>query len=233
MYNQICTAGCGTSAATLVTSTTGVNFTTPGGGVYASARVPATKYFDFAVKAYAGPGMARYEASNLGDVTVRPNGQLEPLGTYGGLTELDFHPTPKLDIFALEGAAYLQRTTYISPLTGLQVGYAGVQSQNDSGCHTQAAPVSGSGYGYSAVPSCSGATRYLSETAVGMTYRFFNSPTKGRLQAQIVYAYLDRMAWQGYTGTSYATSLATGKSAFDAAQGINNMFHTSFRYYLP
>jgi hypothetical protein len=233
VYNQTCTANCGTSAATLVTSTTGTNYTTPGGGLYASARVPATKYADVALKGYFGPGMARYGASNLGDVTVRPTGQLEPLKTSGGLFELDLHPTKKLDIFFLDGIEYLQRTSYVSPLTGQQVGYAPVQFQNNANCNNQSAPVSASGYGYSVTSGCSGSTRYVAESSGGITYRFFSSPTKGRFQMQLVYSYLDKMSWQGYIGTSYANSVALGSQYFHGAQAINNMFSTSFRYYIP
>jgi hypothetical protein len=233
VYNQTCTANCGTSTATLVTSTIGTNYTTPGGGVYASARVPVTKFADFALKGYFGPGMGRYAASNLGDVTVRPTGQLEPLKAAGGLSELDFHPTKKLDVFFLNGIEYLQRTAYVSPLTGQQVGYAGITTQNNAGCNTQAAPTSNNGYSFSTGGTCTGATRYLYESSGGITYRFFNSPTKGRFQMQLIYSYLDRMSWQGYIGPSYAYSVANGSQYFHGAQGVNSMVTTSFRYYIP
>ena len=233
VYNQTCTSACGTSAAVLVTSTQGTNYTTPGGGLYASARVPVTKFADVALKGYFGPGFARYAASTLGDVTVRPNGQLEPLKTTGGLFELDFHPTKKLDIFFLDGIEYLQRTTYISPLTGLQVGYAGITTQNDTSCGAQSVPTNATGYGYSVTGNCSGAIRYIYESTGGLTYRFFSSPTKGRFQMQLVYSYLDKQSWQGYLGTSYANAVALGPQYFHGAQAINNMVTTSFRYYIP
>jgi FKBP-type peptidyl-prolyl cis-trans isomerase len=227
-----------TTANTAATSTVGQNVTTPGGGVYASARVPVTKYFDVALKGAYGAGIARYGASNLGDVTVRENGKLEPLRTVDGLFELDVHPTPKLDLFAFDGAEYLQRTVYkVVDVPGniVQVGYGGITTQNDTGCSTQTAPVSSSGYGYSATPSCSGATRYLLESSVGFTYRFFSSPTKGRFQFSAVYSYLDRQSWQGYRTGSYSAATGTfaAGTTFGAAQGINNMFFTGFRYYIP
>jgi hypothetical protein len=177
--------------------------------------------------------MGRYAASNLGDVTVRPTGQLEPLRAAGGLFELDLHPTKKLDVFFLDGIEYLQRTTYISPLTGQQVGYAGITTQNNAGCNTQAAPTSNNGYSFSTGGTCTGATRYLAESSGGITYRFFNSPTKGRFQMQLIYSYLDRMSWQGYIGSSYASSVGLGSQYFHGVQGVNNMVTTSFRYYIP
>jgi hypothetical protein len=227
-----------TTANTAATSTAGQNIWTPGGGIYASARVPATKYVDVALKGAFGAGTARYEAANLGDVTVREDGKLEPLRTVSGLFELDLHPTKKLDIFVLDGMAYLQRTTYkVVDVPGniVQVGYGGITTQNDTGCYTQTAPVNATGYGYSATPSCSGATRYLLESSAGITYRFFNSPTKGRFQMQLIYSYLDRESWQGYKTGSYsaATGAFAAGTTFGSAQGINNLFSTSFRYYIP
>ncbi len=213
------------------------NNTSVGAGIYASARVPVTKFADVALKVTYGKGVARYEASNLGDVTARPDGVLVPLKTGDGLFELDLHPTPKLDIFFLAGAEYLQRTVYLSS-TGVQVGYAPFSVQNDTGCYLQPVPVSGSGNAYGVGGNCAGATRYLAEFTPGFTYRFFNSPTKGRLQFQATYSYLDRQAWQGYAGTT-APTFANGNfalpagDAYQSAQGTTGMFHTSFRYYIP
>jgi len=233
VYAQTCTANCGTATAVLTTSTTGTNYTTLGGGVYVAAVLPITKYADFMVSAKTGPGMGRYSAANLGDVTVRPTGQLEPLKSSAGVAELDIHLTKKLDIFTIDGGEYLQRTVYVSPLTGLQVGYGAITGQNNAGCNTQTAPTSASGYGYGTGGTCTGATRYLIELTGGMTYKFFNSPTKGRFQASVNYSYLDRMSWQGYIGTSYATSVFLGSQYFHGVQGTNNMVFTSLRYYIP
>jgi hypothetical protein len=213
------------------------NNTSIGAGAYISGRVPVTKYADVALKLTYGKGIGRYEASNLGDVTARPDGVLVPLKTGDGLFELDLHPTPKFDIFVLAGAEYLQRTVYTSS-TGVQVGYAPFSVQNDTGCYLQPVPVSNSGNAYAVGGNCAGATRYLAEFTPGITYRFFNSPTKGRLQFQATYSYLDRQAWQGYAGTT-APTFANGNfalpagDAYQSAQGVTGMFHTSFRYYIP
>ncbi len=204
------------------------NAMTPGGGFFASARVPATKYFDIAAKVAGGDGTGRYGAANLGDVTVRPSGLIEPLRDGQGLGELDIHPTKKLDIFALAGVEYLQRTSYLNPI-GSYTGYGDVHNQNDTGCFTQTAPTGTTGVGTSVTANCSGATRVEKEGNVGLTYRFFSSPTKGRFQAQVVYEYINRVGWTGYTnGTSFATA-----TTFGAPKATENMIHTSFRYYLP
>jgi hypothetical protein len=217
------------STANTTDSTTNVYNNLEGaGGVYASARVPVTKFADVALKVTYGKGIGRYEASNLGDVTTNQYGEMKALKTGDGLFELDLHPTKKLDVFFLAGAEYLGRLTYLS-VTGVQVGYAGITTQNDSGCGIQ--PIPGTGGSSPTVgANCTGNTRYLAEFVPGITYRFFSSPTKGRLQFQVTSEYLDRMAWQGYYGTSFA---ATPASGFHGAQATAEMVHTSFRYYLP
>jgi hypothetical protein len=204
------------------------NQTTVGGGFFASARVPATKYFDIAAKVAAGDGTGRYGAANLGDVTVRPSGLLEPLRDGQGLAELDFHPTKKMDVFALAGIEYLQRTSYLNG-AGTYTGYGDVHNQADYGCFTQSAPTGQTGVTPTTTANCSGATRDEKEGVVGLTYRFFNSPTKGRFQGQVTYEYINRVGWTGYTnGTSFATA-----TTFGAPKASENQIHTSFRYYIP
>jgi hypothetical protein len=204
------------------------NQTTPGGGFFASARLPITKYFDFGLKVAGGDGTGRYGAANLGDVTVRPSGLLEPLRDGQGLSELDIHPTKKLDLFALGGVEYLQRTSYLNA-AGTYTGYGDVHNQADYGCNTQTSPSSAGGVTPAVTGNCVGNIRVEKEGVVGMTYRFFSSPTKGRFQAQLIYSYINRVGWTGYTnGTSFATA-----TTFGAPKATENMIHTSFRYYLP
>jgi hypothetical protein len=217
------------TANTTDTTTDVYNNLEGGGGVYASARVPVTKFADVALKVTYGKGVGRYEASNLGDVTTNQYGEFKALKTGDGLFELDLHPTKKLDIFFLAGAEYLGRLTYLSS-TGVQVGYAGITTQNDSGCSTQ--PVPGTGGASPSAGTCTGNTRYLAEVTPGITYRFFSSPTKGRFQFQATGSYLDREGWEGYYGSSFATSTAAA-GQFHGPQATAVLVHTSFRYYLP
>ncbi len=53
--------------------------------------------------------------------------------------------------------------------------------------------------------------------------RLYHGP-KGRLQMGPQYSYLVRNAWVGYNSTA---------GVYVAPHGIDNMFLTSFRYYLP
>ena len=206
----------------------GSNYTTPGGGFFVNARAPITKFADVGLHVLEGPGVGRYGASNLGDVTVRPNGLLEPLRSVQGLFSLETHPFKKLDIFSYAGAEYLQRTYYLSN-TGVQVGYAAPSGQNNTGCSTQAPPTGTGGVTPANGANCTGATRYVAEASLGLTYRLFSSPSKGRLQYQMVYSYVTRVGWNGFTAGS---SFATG-TAFGGPQATENMVYTGMRYYIP
>jgi hypothetical protein len=214
---------------TAVSQGTGTNNTVLGGGFFANARVKATKYADVGVHVLQGTGTARYGTSNLGDVTVKPNGTLEPLRNSQGLFSLELHPTPKLDLLGYAGGEYLQRTSYVAfqasaPTTPVFVGYAPVQGQSDTGCYTEILPTATNGESPGS-SSCSGATRYVAEGSAGFIYRFINSPTKGRLQYEMMYSYLTRHAWEGLD-----TASATGHTD---PKATNNMVFTGFRYYIP
>ncbi len=209
------------------TAAGGVNDTKIGGGFFANARFPVTKFVDFGLHALVGTGVGRYGTSSLPDVTVHPDGTLAPIKSYQGLYSMEFHPNKKLDLFGYAGAEYAQRTVYLSTLgtsAGKLVGYAPPTSSN-AGCNTETLPTSAGNGLAGAAPydpgtpgSCLGATRVVIEGTAGITYRVYTSPKFGRLQYQLQYSYLDRAAWTGVGGAPKAT---------------NNMVFTGMRYYIP
>ena len=203
------------------------NNTKAGGGGFVNIRVPATKYLDIGLHGLGGTGVGRYGTSTLPDITVHPDGTLEPIKAYQGLVSLEGHPTPKLDIFGYYGAEYAQRTYYVSTLgssAGKLIGYAPINAVN-TGCGIETLPTStGNGFAGAApynpgVPAnCAGVTRVVIEATLGFTYRVYSSPKYGRLQYQGVYSYLTRDAWAGVGGAPKAT---------------NGMVFTGMRYYIP
>jgi hypothetical protein len=240
-----------TTTASTVAVGPGINNTTFGGGFFASAKVPVKKYADVALKITQGDGTARYTSSNLGDVTVKPDGSLEPLRSSTGLFETDAHIGKKLDIITIAGGEYLQRTSYKTTLTSstgvattYYTGYAPLLSktvftpstgatvvtagESDGACNTELPPSAANGYSPVTATPCSGHTRAIFEGTAGFVYRFYNSPAKGRLQFSMLYSYLTKEAW---TGLSAAT--VTGTTTAVNPKATNNMVFTSFRYYLP
>jgi hypothetical protein len=221
----------------------GTNNTKAGGGGFVNIRVPVTKYVDFGIHGLGGTGVGRYGTSTLPDVTVHPDGTLEPIKAYQGLISLETHPMPKLDVFFYGGTEYAQRTTYISTVgadKGKLVGYAPISSSN-AGCGIETLPTvptsglgsigtaGGAPYDPGTPANCLGATRVVQEGTVGFTYRAYSSPKYGRLQYQGVYSYLDRVAWAGVTSGTFGSSTAT----YGGPKATNNMVFWGMRYYIP
>jgi hypothetical protein len=190
------------------------NDTKLGGGFVVNARFPIQQKASIGLHLTAGDGTGRYGASLLPDVTVHPNGTLEPLRNAQGLVSLEFHPTRKLDLFGYTGTEYVQRT-YYPGAAGTLLGYAPPSASN-AGCNVEAVPTSGTGYTPGS-STCLGATRAITQGSAGWQYRIYSGPA-GKLQYGVAYSYLTRNAWSGVGGTPKAN---------------NNFVYTSFRYYLP
>jgi TolA-binding protein len=219
-----------------------------GGGLGANLRVPVfTKKVEFALQGAAGDGIGRYGSAQLADLTLRPDGTQALIRTAHALGELEFHPTPKLDIYAYYGGEYAWRTAYkgydsISvtktpaiPATATtlaipattttafklnQIGGFGSPFANNSGCSTENPPsnqLTPSGGG-----ACAGDTRLIMEGTIGFWHRFYQGP-KGGLRWGLQYSYFTRSGWSGNNGTAISIS----------PKAVDNMVWTSFRYYLP
>jgi hypothetical protein len=196
------------------------------GGVGGNARISLlNKHVDFALHALYGNGLGRYAASGLPDVTVRPDGTLAPLRSYQGLATLEFH-YPQFDVYLNGGEDYSGRRYQMDPVSTKIVGY-GSPTYNDSGCYTETVPsASGSpGWNFGGVGSCSGQTQSVVEGTFGFWIKPYNGP-KGRIQFGPQYSYVSRNAWAGTTATTPAVT-------YGRPHAIDNLFFTSFRYYLP
>jgi len=220
-----------------------------GGGAGANARWTLAKTVDVGIHFLGGVGVGRYGSSQLPDVVARPDGVLTPVKNFQMLGTLEYHGK-KLDIYSNYGAEYEDRVAYINS-AGKGVGY-GSTLFNNSGCDTETVPASttttvitgitqdpitgivtpttgtvpapgslgtplSGGYNPGGLKNCNGDTRVIMEGTLGFWYRFYKGP-KGTLQWGPQYSYLDKNIWAGTGGNPNATE---------------NIFLTSFRYYLP
>jgi Skp family chaperone for outer membrane proteins len=99
------------------------------------------------------------------------------------------------------------------------VGY-GSHLLNNSACNTTSNPGynGGASTGYAPGGSCGAQVRDVQEITGGYWYDIYRGD-RGRLRQSIQYGYAVREGWSGASGIG--------------AKGIDNMFWTSFRYYLP
>jgi hypothetical protein len=196
---------------------------TGGGGANARWSI-FQKRVDLGLHGLGGRGLGRYGTAGLADVTVSPNGRLVPINSYQGLLTLEYH-SPKWDWYGNGGVEYAGRTAFLNS-KGAPVGY-GALGFNNTGCGVETLPSSGltAGYNPGSLANCNGDTKDIWEGSLGFWYKPYNGP-KGRLQFGLQYSYLTKQAWAG-EGTKAPFPPGANPTAID------NMFFTSFRYYLP
>jgi len=210
----------------------------PAGGIGGGFRGPlAGKKVTIGLKGLYGVGVGRYGNSTIADVTVRPTGILDPLKAFSALSTVELNPTPRLNVFLNYGGDYIYRDFVVSgtnsngnTYTGYGVGGPSIAIANApamTGCLVETAPASTSagaaGSNQTAPANCSGNTKDVQEFVGGYWFNIYNGP-KGRLRQGITYENIRRDIWSGNGGT-----LNPG----NGAHGVDNMFFTSFRYYLP
>jgi hypothetical protein len=211
-----------------------------GGGIGANARVPLfNKKIEAGIHVLGGSGIGRYGTAGLPDTTVRPDGTLALLRNYQALGTLEFHPTPKLDVYMYGGGEYSSRASYsyTNLVTGKPgtAGYGSPAFRND-GCFVEPLPVAApgnppnttsvlgsNGFIPGSLSNCAGDARNVIEGSIGFWYRIYNGD-KGRIQWGPQYSYLVKNTWSGSGSTAGSVS---------SPHGIDNMLFTSFRYYLP
>jgi len=206
-----------------------------GGGIGANARVSLfAKKLDLGVHMLAGDGIGRYSSSTLADATAHPDGSLELLAGGSALGSLEWHASPRLDLYAYYGGEYVKRASYPNglfvttsgPTYGqpILVGY-GAPNNVVSGCSTEVLPVAsanGGGYVPGSATNCAADNRNIQEGTFGYWFRFYKG-SHGTLQQGLQYSYAERHAWQGIGLNGLGFS----------PKAMDNMFFTSFRYYLP
>jgi len=202
-----------------------------GGGIGANARVPLFhKHLDAAIHFLGGDGIGRYGSSLLPDTTVRPDGTLALVQSFQTMGELEWHTTPKLDIYAYVGGEYAGRTAYVKSGEIPNEGYGAIGFAN-SGCFNEPLPGSatstatgvggGAGFVPGSLSECTGDTRNVIQGTIGYWYRFYQGPM-GRIQSGMQYSYIDRNTWSGQ-----------GADGTFGPHATENMVMASFRYYLP
>jgi hypothetical protein len=218
-----------------------------GKGIGANVRGTLAKHVDVGVHFFGGDGIGRYgSATGMPDVIVRPDGVLVPIRAYQTLGTLEWH-SKRLDVYANVGGEYVARTAY--NVGGKGAGY-GSPLFNNSGCYTEAPPSStvinvdtpvsststtpigsgtvpnpgsvgtplSAGFNPAGPGNCTGDTRSILEGTLGFWYRLYVGD-KGRVQFGPQYSYIDRNTWSAIKGGNPSAT--------------ENMFLTSFRYYLP
>jgi hypothetical protein len=212
-------AACGTLAA--ASAALASNSSKDGGGIGANARWSFDhKHIDFGLHAFTGRGEGRYAASGLPDASIHGDGSIDLIRTVQALGTLEYH-APKFDIYMNAGVDYAGRTWDFDPISGKYVGYGSPKFSN-SGCLTEVAPTTATGFFPSGLGSCTADTRAVVEGTFGVWFKPYDGSkekvNRGRIQFGPQISYLNRNVWSGVGGEPH---------------GLDFMVYTSFRYYLP
>ena len=214
-------------------------------------------------KGMYGSGLGRYGNTTLADLTSDSYGQFSPIHNLSGLATVEINPTPRLAIYLNYGGDYASRddwgiagttttlggpaavfcpttagaftctktptaanfaaggkwgATWSTP-SNAAVGY-GSRLLSNSGCNTNSNPGynGGASTGYAPGGSCGAQSRDVQEITGGWWYDIYKGD-RGRFRQGFQYGYAVREGWSGASGIG--------------AKGIDNMFWTSLRYYLP
>jgi outer membrane murein-binding lipoprotein Lpp len=203
--------------------------TTSGGGAGVNARVSVfEKTLGFGAHILAGNGIGRYSTSQLPDATAHPDGSLELLTGGSALGSIEWHANPRLDLYGYYGGEYAKRawynTGYTNTTTGQPIlGGYGAPTNIVYGCYTEVLPASSSTTTGTAV-NCNADNRNIQEGTLGYWFRFYKG-IHGTLQQGIQYSYAERRTWQGIGNPAAGLT--------NSPKAIDNMWFTSFRYYLP
>jgi Skp family chaperone for outer membrane proteins len=200
------------------------NNTAWGGGIGAGFRGPlAGKKVTIGLKGLYGDGVGRYGSSTIADITLRPDATISPLHGFSGIGTLEMNPSARLNLYFNYGGDYIGRDYAIDPNSGKEVGY-GTYTVNMSGCNTENASSSANASANPGTPTnCGANTKDVQEFSAGWWYNIYSGP-KGRFRQGFQYALFKRNLWSGAGGTLNPSG---------SASGTDNMWWTSFRYYLP
>ncbi|MGA3129903.1 MAG: OmpH family outer membrane protein [Terracidiphilus sp.] len=204
-----------------------------GGGAGVNGRVSfSAKRLDVGVHVLGGDGIGRYSSSTLPDATAHPDGSLELITGGSALGSVEWHTAPRLDLYGYYGGEYAKRawynTGYTNTTTGQPIlGGYGAPTNIVYGCYTEVLPASspnGGGNVPGTASNCNADNRNIQEGTFGYWFRFYKG-VHGTVQQGIQYSYVERRIWQGIGDPEAGLT--------NSPKAIDNMWFTSFRYYLP
>ena len=181
-----------------------------------------------------GAGEGRYGTAQLAEVTARPNGTLALLHDYQALATLEWH-SKHWDIYGYAGGEYAARAAYPNlALAGAPLsGYGRTDQGGTGGCLVEPSPAAtsnGTKPGFTPASNTCNDLRNVIEGTFGFWYKAYNGP-KGRIQFGPQYSYMVINTW--WDAARLGNSTSTTVPFAPTPHTVENMFFTSFRYYLP
>jgi hypothetical protein len=143
--------------------------TIQGGAGSLNGNVTLVKNLRLFLTTYYGSGGGRYLFGLGPDLIVRPNGDLSPIHSGGGIAGFEYQANARALLYAYYGTTYFGRNSSLGP-DGKYVGYGFPGSTSN---------------------------RSIQEYTLGYTHTFWKNPNYGAIQLVNQYSYLTRAPWAG------------------------------------
>jgi hypothetical protein len=199
--------------------------TTVGEGVGGSVLLPLIpKYLDVSASTMYGRGIGRYGTSQLSDVYVGANGQLQSITAIHGLVGAIVHPWAGLDIYTYAGIEKEQSGFWINPSGIGGVSGFGVPNVVNAGCYiTTAASFTGG------ASNCAAVNKLVSGVTTGFWQDVYKGPM-GRVATGLQWEWIHREGFPGYGVVAVSTTSPT-LAGIGAVHTDDNMVLASVRWY--
>jgi hypothetical protein len=255
------TLGCPLNGSFTPSTIGAYNNASTGGAIGASAMAPLLgKKVDVGIRVMYGDGEGRYASAQLPDSTLRPDGTIALVHNASWLGSIEWHATPKWDLYGYVGGEYAARTAYVGyqsvkvtstpaipgcgalgqipcPGGGIQPSYPALTATSITldGIGGYGSPyANNTGCSTETLPSATG-TPGTGGTCAGDT-RYIMESTLG-FWNKIYQGEKGRVQWGIQYSYIYRNtwSGANGLTSIESISphAVNNMVFTSFRYYLP
>jgi hypothetical protein len=226
-----------------------------GGGFHAHAPV-IHKKVDIGITGEYGVGTGRFISAQLADATIRPDGTLTPIHNGGWLGSIDWHVTPKFDVYAYVGGEYAARAGYTGyeSVTGtsstVPVTLTGVPvlpttpstilypetittwKTSITGAGGYGGPTANNSGCSVELPPASNTAPSTGANCAGDT-RYISESTLG-FWHRIYQGEKGRLQWGVQYSYFYRNSWSgVNGTVSGQPHAVNNMVWTSFRYYIP
>ena len=209
--------------------------TTFGWGVGGSVLLPVWPTFvDLQGSILYGQGIGRYASSQLADVTVGPNGSLQPLTSTQFMVGAVAHPFWGNDIYVYYGQEQVQANAWTigAGAAATQGGYGNAAFPESCGFAGLGDTTGGTGTNFNGVGgSCTANVQRVQEITVGFWQDFYKGDL-GRMRFGLEYEYVQQELFAGLTTFHAATAAAAGNPAPNTGlHPNNNIVFFSLRYY--
>jgi hypothetical protein len=200
-----------------------------GWGVGGSVLLPIIpKFLDLQGSVLTGEGLGRYGSSQLADVTIGPDGTLEPLRTTQVLLGFVAHPWDGFDLYGYAGQEQVSSNFWTQKVGGVttQGGY-GNPAYLNGGCFNENTATTGSA-GFNtpiAGTSCTANVQRTQELTIGFWQQLYKGDL-GQVRVGAQYEYVRLTAFPGAT-----TGAGSGPTPNQGLNPNNNIVFFSLRYY--